>query len=169
MILNTLRFGGFELRHNPIKLNFQRKRRLSDYETSQKKVVQSVSEENCVIKGEGELVGSDCLEQYKALEKLYERREKGLLTLPGFEPFEAYFTALSGSADEKKNLVRYSFEFTKIGCKGTGVGKVYICVGDETLFDIAYDFGCDLLSLVKLNPHLRRADKLKEGERVILC
>ena len=170
MILHTLRFAGFEWKHNPIKLSVDKKRTVKSLTLSHsRESVHSLTRKVSLIKGEGELVGLDCLEQYGKLTELFEKKEKGLLIIPGLEPFEAYFTALTCSANQVAGVVRYEFEFTSDASFLKEREKVHISNGTETIFDIAYDHCCDLTELVKLNPHLRRGDEIEEGERVILC
>ena len=167
MILSNLRFAGFQWRRNPLSIYADQKRILSGYTTcGESETVQRVCEDVSHIKGEGELTGSDCIEQYEELERLFKKCRKGILTLPGMKPFEAYFTKLSVKGDPAPDKLCYEFEFVR-DRRGKGKEKRYhICKEGETLFDISYDYSVDRDNLARLNPQLCRADALKKGQRV---
>ena len=131
--------------------------------------MQNVTEDFSVVSGEGELVGEDCTEQYKAIEKLFERNRAGVLTLPGMKPFFAYFTGLSVQGSEAKGVLRYKFEFTRDRAGRKDTERFHICKEGESLFDIAYEYETHVEKLAALNPQLKRPDNLKEGERVRVC
>lgn len=169
MTLWNLRFGDFEWQTNPVELCLENKRTLSSYTTDKDtQAAEGVFDEVSKIKGNGEFVGQDCFLRFEALENLYKTKKYGLLTPPGMKPFYAWFTALSLEGDEKPSVLRYSFEFLRASQEKADK-KVHTAKGKETLFDIAHTYSVDLMSLVKLNPNLRRADEIDEGEQVFLC
>ena len=170
MILSTLRYAGYCWPHNPLKIYADHKL-IAQTETTLDAAVRVVSAASDLsrISGEGEIVGKDCVAQWKALEKLFERHKKGVLCLPGFEPFTAYFTKLCVVGDATPDLLRYTFEFMRCNEEQLATFRYHICKQGETLFDIAYDYGCDVDALVRLNPRIKSPLELSEGTRVRIC
>ena len=170
MILSTLRFAGYCWPHNPTKIYVDQKL-VTDVETTFSEGERVVSAASGIkkVSGEGELVGKECIKEYKALEKLFESRRKGVLCLPGFEPFLAYFTKLTVRGESTPDVLFYTFEFVR-DTVDIGVAPLYhTCKKGETLYDIAYDKGCDVDTLVRHNPSLRFPDELTEGMLLRIC
>ena len=162
MTLWNLRFAGFEWGVNPQKIYVDQKRIISGYTTaSSGEAIENVCEGAFAVSGEGEFAGSDCVYRYELLKKIFGNKKRGLLTLPGMKPFYAYFTSLSLQGDDTPEVLRYKFEFIRDTKKSRGK-RFHICKEGESLFEIANLYNADLTGMVKLNPHLKRADGLKE-------
>ena len=170
MILSLMRFAGFEWSHNPLDIGIHHKR--SVYSTATPytgEQVDALCREISRVSGKGELVGDDCIERYRALEKLFESVKKGVLTLPGMPPFEAYFTRLEAEGQSAPNVLVYSVEFISADNEQKDRKEFCICRSNDTLFDVAYEYDVAVEELVRLNPHIKRPDMLADGERVRLC
>ena len=170
MLLSTMRFAGYSWRHNPLSMNLLHELFVTSTVTpAQGEQIDNVSKRISHVYGKGELVGEDCIEQYRALEKLFAKGQKGVLTLPGMPSFKAYFTKLEVEGQPTPDVLEYSFEFTKAQDSVDLTQYHRICKEGETLFDIAYDFSTTVDELVRLNPHIKRPDAVKAGERVRIC
>lgn len=171
MVLATMSFGNYEWKINPFKIEVVsgvQKNSLSFPFGNAK--VQSVCKKSTVYRGTGEFSGSDCLLQYRELEKLFERGRKEILCVPDMPAVYAWFTSLSLVGDATEDLLRYSFEFVQAEASfGAGMQKYHICKEGETLYDIAFDYGTEMEKLAQLNPCIRRPDELAKGEKVWLC
>lgn len=172
MILPTMRFAGYEWKHNPLSVEVTHTRILQENILPfHGERVKGLGRQCRVIRGRGELVGSDCIEQYKEIERLFFSGETGILSVPGMMPVRACFSKLSADGGTAPDVLRYSFEFTEIDSTVPMKyrRRVHVCTGEETLFDIAFDEGVTVDFLVKLNPWVRRPDELGAGEKVRLC
>ena len=170
MILSTMRFAGYCWPHNPLEISVEHKLVTQVEDTAYEG--QRITDARggvLVVHGEGELVGKDCIEQYKALEKLFEHRRKGVLCLPGLAPFTAYFTKLSVGGQTTPDVLRYTFEFAKETEDLQSGEQYHICKEGQTLYDIAYDSGSDVDTLVRLNPWVRFPEEIDTGRRVRIC
>lgn len=172
MILATMRFASFEWKINPTSLQVSHDLEIESGVIPRKgQRVLSTSRKVSLCKGEGEFVGSDCIERYRMLEQLCLRKEKGILTLPGQMPFEAYFTHLSLVCGTENDVVRYRFEFCRDMTKTNenNSQKVHICKEGESLYDISYREGVPVETLLVLNPQVRWISSMRAGEQVKLC
>ena len=170
MMLSLLRFAGYQWSHNPLNIKTGYSRSMySTIMVSSGEQIDSVCDRLVYIEGKGELVGKDCIEQYKKIRKLFFEKKKGVLTLPGLPSFVAYFTKLSVEGQPTPDVLVYSFEFVQAKKEGEISPSEYVCKDGETLFDIAYECGVSVDELVRLNPQIRRPDTLEAGECVNLC
>lgn len=169
-MLSCMRFAGFSWQHNPIKIYADHKLITTVVTTAAEgEQLAGICEGISHIRGEGELVGKDCLEQYSALKTLFEKRRRGVLSLPGFEPFTAYFTKLSVEGQDTPDVLKYSFEFMKDRNYSDKKEEFYVCSEGDTLYDISYKCGVDMEELILLNPSLRCPFDFSAGERVRVC
>lgn len=172
MILAPMRFKGYTWHHNPKNIEVSNVKSSKEIkEPYAGSVLQSFGRKSRVIKGTGELYGSDCLQQYEILWQLYVEGGSGLLSVPEFMPFYAEFSSLSFEAQPQPDVLLYSFTFTE--CMQNEMPKyeesVYTVKSDgENLWDIANSFGKTVESLVVLNTQLKYPDNLKKGEVVKL-
>ena len=81
------------------------------------------------------------------------------------------FKKLDMEADVTPDRISFSFEFVEAESfyVKDNTAKLHSVLEGETLFDIAYDFGVPVDSLVKLNPSVRRPDELMVGEEIRVC
>ena len=159
----AMRFRGYEMSHNPEKLSIKTEAKMMD-------ISSSCTSPDCkrlytglrTISGEGELFGSDCLEQFRELNELFMSGEKGSLTLPGMAPMTAYMRSLELIAEPVDDTVGYKFGFIE-ACgeheSNTPSGHYSVGIEGESLWDIAYRFDKTIDELVELNPHIRYNDE----------
>lgn len=171
MILSLMRFAGYSWKHNPVELKIENKKIKDSSVFPYFGEVNREGLKACsVISGKGELLGEDCIEQYKKLLGLYDKGTQGVLSIPGIMPFYAVFSGVSAVGETTPDLISYTFEFTEVSAERKPRKKEYHTVSaGETLYDIAYAEGVSLEALIALNVQLVRPDTLHEGEKVRLC
>lgn len=172
MISANMRYKGFEWHHNPKKLSIKNNRKTltlsypySCEETSE------MFKQRCVIFGEGELYGENCIGQFNDLNRVFSKGGPGVLSIGGMPSVQAYFTRLELLCEPKESIISYSFEFVQCSSQekqNTSV-NYHIAQSEETLWDIAYAYGVSVESLLQLNTNIRRPDSVKKGDRVIIC
>lgn len=172
MISANMRFKGFDWSHNPKKLSIKNNRKTVtvSYPYSYAET-EEMFKQCCVISGEGELYGEDCVKQFNRLNGLFSEKGAGVLSIGGMPSAEAYFTKLELLCEPKENVISYAFEFVQSSSAkkaGTGV-NYHIVKAEETLWDIAYIYNTAVERLLELNPSCKRPDSLSEGDRVIIC
>ncbi len=169
----AMRFGGYTFRHNPSKLEIEE----ADNIVS---ILSPFDEPDSirlgrrlrVIRGEGELYGPDCLEQYSGLHALYAQGRRGLLSLPHMAPMTAYLKELRLIAEPREDVLTFRFVLIEARGEAEAVSghEVYtVSEQGESLWEIAYRFHKDIGALVELNPQIRFIDAPEVGERVRLC
>ena len=172
MKLCAMRFCGHTWHHNPKSLEISSEKKVVKLKIPYADdMIQNFGEKPDKIKGVGELYGDDCLLQYEELKKIYEKGECGILCLPKLEPLYACFESLSLVATNKKDVLTYSFTFSKLS-KQKKLDYRYDFVtakSGQTLFDIANECDKNVDELVALNPQIMFINDLKEGERVRVC
>lgn len=169
----AIRFDGYTFPHNPSKL------RVDNIANINKAVSPFVVPDSrnlgvglWTVQGEGELYGSDCLEQYNRLRAVYERACAGVLSMPHMPSMYAYLRELRMTAEPVDDVLKYAFSFIQTKGKGSPVSSErYYTVQDdgESLWDISYANGKTIDELVELNPQVKYIDDLTQGERVRLC
>ncbi len=172
MELALMRYKGFTFRCNPESLEILRDSSMVTYIKPSYGEERSELSPKCrVIKGKGELRGKDCIEEYEKLCKLQAKGGAGVLSLPVIKPLKAYFKKLDMEADATPDRILYSFEFVEAESfyAKDNTAKLHLVLEGETLFDIAFEYGVSVDSLVKLNPSVRRPDELRVGEEIRIC
>lgn len=172
MISAPMRYKGFSWHHNPKKLEIHNGKKTIDLCCPYShKEVQELCADNCVIKGQGELYGEKCIEQFNKLNTLFSQKGKGVLSVGGLPSIEAYFTKLELLCEPKENIVSYSFEFVECSSKEKNNTSVnyHIAKDGETLWDISYIYNVPVEELARINPSYKRPDSVSEGDRVIIC
>ena len=168
-----MRYAGLPFLHNPSKLTIEDKANIMS-------LISPCAPPDSLrlgrglrtVRGEGELYGADCLEQYRRLAALCEREEKGILSLPKLPPMTAYLKELRLTAEPHEDLVSFSFTFIEALGEQSAVtaDSVYTVVSDgESLWDVAYLHGLSIDRAVELNPHIRYIASHSAGEKVRLC
>ena len=168
-----MRFDGYTFRHNPSKLTIEDAAAVAailppfDAPDSVR-----MGRRLRLVRGEGELYGADCLEQYRGLRALCEQGHRGLLSLPHLPPMTAYLRELSMSAEPREDILSFRFSFIEARGESSPVDSadVYIVAEQgESLWDIAYANGKGIDELAALNPQIRFIECLNIGEKVRLC
>ena len=150
MKLIPMRFKGVTWRHNPRELTFESEKQINELHAPYAGcTVQDTGRRGMCVKGEGELFGADCLEQFRALLALFREGGSGVLSIENVKPFHAVFESLTLIGKPKPDVLTYRFLFN--------------------LWDVSYRFGIGIDALMALNPQVKRPDILTEGEVVRLC
>lgn len=171
MTTAPMRFNGVEWRHNPRTISFHCEKQLDERVAPYDKAyVQQTGRRNLLIRGEGELYGADCMEQFERLYALFRRGGYGVLAIPGIRALHAVFEELTLKGVPKKDVLTYGFVFREV-MELAAADKQTACVAaaGETLWDIAYRFQQDIDRLVALNPWVKRPDEPLGGKEVTLC
>lgn len=169
---SKMRFSGYVWHHNPKALEIKCGKKILKYpQPFIKEIVQSFYDEPITVSGSGEFYGEDCLLQYKSLEEVFRKGEKGVLTLPGLSPFYAYFDKLSLKLKPTATLITYSFSFTQVKEQMVAetAPKTVTISKNCTLFDIANEYSVDIEKLVELNKNIMFINELKKGDVIRLC
>lgn len=172
MISASMRYKGFTWYHNPKSLKILNGTKVLNlnypYSYSEASVM---LKNNCVIQGEGELFGENCIEQFNALNKLFSEKGQGVLSIGGIPSFLVNFTKLNLLCEPKENILTYSFEFTECSSKEKRKTTInyHIAKKDETLWDIANIYSVSVKTLAKLNPRYKTPYSVVEKDKVIIC
>lgn len=167
-----MRFAGMSFHHNPHKLSIENEHHIrSIYSPTAVPDSLYLNRKPCVISGEGELYGADCVEQYLRLERLCRAHQRGKLMLPRMPAMYAYLRELRLLSEPQENILTFRFAFTEARSPRLH-GSCELCYNTEsdgeTLWDIGYRYGIPIERLVSLNPQIPHIDELRRGERVKL-
>lgn len=171
MKLVPMRFKGFEWRHNPKEITFECGKKINEFKSPYgKSYIQNMGRKNMIIKGTGELFGSDCIKQFERLLSLFREGGVGVLSIPSLAPVYAVFESLKIIGEPKPDILAYSFVFREVMEKKQEENSSS-CVAEngETLWDISYRYGVPIDSLVRLNTNVKRPDEVLTGTEVRLC
>ena len=168
-----MRFAGCTFRHNPSKLRIE-DAALMDAPQSPFAPPDSfrLGRKARIIRGEGELYGADCITQYRGLCALFERGERGLLSLPQLPPMTAYLSELRLEAEPREDVLSFAFAFVEAlgATRGVSADSVIVTAqSGESLWDVAYAHGLSIDEAVRLNPQIEDIASLRAGEAVRLC
>lgn len=173
MKLAPMRFDGMSLRHNPAQLSVSGKNHIREYASPCFEAdSESLGTDLRRISGEGEFSGSDCIEQYRALERLQRSQKRAKLILPHMQPLYAYLKELAVTAKPVDDALFYRFVFVEAQSPRLSepFSEYYVTVSEtESLWDISYSYAVPIERLVALNPQLPLIDGLSRGERVRIC
>lgn len=172
MTISKMRYKGFSWVHNPMTLKVTKEQVLREqYIPYGNSAVQDMGVKSRIVSGTGQLYGKDCLEMYNQLLKLQSLEGSGILSLPDTKPFYAFFKSIELACEPKPELVTYNFVFVEdLSAQKNDAQPYYHTVQYlQTLWDIAYEYGVDIDTLVGLNPQIKRIDELEAGERVRVC
>ena len=140
--------------------------------TTPRAMIQPIGLEPIVIKGEGELVGVNPMEEYAKLYQLFLDEKSGLLGLPNLTPFYCYFESLQLTGQAGPNVLTYQFTFLEDCEKNkipfTSTKSFYISRAGDTLCLIAVKNNTTTEQLLLSNPTLQVSEELEEGTVVWL-
>ena len=171
MKLVPMRFKGVEWHHNPREISFECEKTVNELQAPfGKSYIQNTGRKNMLIKGEGELYGADCTEQFARLLSLFQSGGSGVLASPKLGTVYAVFEQLRLKGYPKPDVLTYSFVFREVMEERVEYAPDFVVAAQgETLWDISYRFGVEIDRLVKLNPGVRRPDEDLNGREVALC
>lgn len=186
-MLSHMQYRSFVWPNNPRVFEVEYRRTLHSYKLPfSGYVVQDLGLQNKVIRGEGEFVGSDAYETFRALAALFEENKGGKLTHPVWPDMNVYFAKLSLRQEPKENFISYSFEFWEyIGSKfedaedamdtnnypiavpDTSKIRYYSVVNNETLRTISVSKSVPLDRLKEMNPSITDPDAVIPFGRLV--
>ncbi len=168
-----MKFKNYEWPYDPKQLKIEQKKDISELKIPfVGTVLQNLKCSKRVISGNGEFFGPDCFEQYSRLCELYKENDSGYLSITDVGTFLAVFKKLNMSCEPGPKSISYYFEFwedmeTKPQSEAL-VATYHVVKEGETIFDIARLYNKTVKELLNLNPHIKRVDELKVGDRVML-
>ena len=171
MNLVPMRFKGVEWRHNPREISFECSKRVNELHAPYgRSYIQNTGRRCMLIKGEGELYGDDCVEQFAALFGLFKSGGSGVLAIPKLGTLRAELESLKIKGRPRPDVLTYSFVFREVtehahDDKPTS----YTPENGETLWDVSYRFDIVIDRLIALNPWVKRPDETLDGRAVSLC
>lgn len=171
MKLVPMRFKGFQWHHNPREITFECGRKVNEHKAPfGKAYIQDIGRKNMIVRGTGELYGTDCLEQFDALLQLFKNGGQGVLAIPKLTPIYAVFESIKILGEPKPDVLTYSFVFREVMERKTDVKPLtYVPKAGETLWDISHKFDISIDELVSLNINVKRPDISVEGSVIKLC
>ena len=171
MKLVPMRFKDVEWRHNPREITFECAKQVNELHAPYgRSYIQNTGRRNMLIKGEGELFGSDCADQFARIFSLFKSGGEGVLAIPALGIFYAVFEQLKLKGYPKPDVLTYSFVFREIMEYGAEDRQTsYTAAEGETLWDVSYKFDIVIDRLVALNPQVKRPDENIAGMEVSLC
>lgn len=195
MVLAPMRYKDFTWPHNPRTYTIEYRRDMGLHKVPFGRYhLQDLGPTRRVMKGEGEFVGEDAYEQFKALASVFYSDGPGVLCHPVWQAANVYFVELSLTQEPRRDYVRYSFTFWE-GYDGyepyarkaeggemegapaaqagegstAGTGEVWhTVVKGENLWRIARNYGEDLTDVIARNPQIRNPSLIYPGEKVRL-
>lgn len=190
-----MRYKNFTWPHNPRTYTIEYRRVMGNHKVPYGRYhLEDMGLTRRVMKGEGEFVGEDAYDQFKALATEFYSEGPGPLIHPVWQGSNAYFVELSLSQEPRQDYVRYTFTFWesydgyggKAGltqekgaseaAAGTGNsvqtaarengGVRHKVKKGESLWKIARDYGVELAALLKLNPGIKNPNLIYAGQEV---
>ena len=195
MILSPMRFKNFVWPHNPRVYSITYERKIAVHKIPfGRHYLQSLGQTRRVLKGEGEFVGEEAYDTFKALANVFYEETPGVLVHPLWMTTTAWFAGLELRHEPRRDYVAYSFEFWEVLSDGgtTGLtavtegsgaaasgggtaansgsgaaqGEWYTVVKGDTLWELAKRYGVALSRLIELNPDIRNPNLIYVGQRV---
>lgn len=190
-----MKYKDFTWPHNPRTYTIEYRRVMGNHKVPFGRYhLQDMGLTRRVMKGEGEFVGADAYDQFKALATVFYSEGPGPLIHPVWQGANAYFVELSLSQEPRQDYVRYTFTFwesydgyggkngltqekeTPGAAAGTGNGaQMAAWEGDgvrhrvkkgESLWKIARDYGVPIQAILDLNPQIKNPNLILVGQEV---
>lgn len=189
MRLSTMRYKTFTWPHNPrvYSISFARKAALHKVPFGRYHI-QDLGLTRRIMRGEGEFVGEDAYQQFKALASVFYDEGPGTLIHPLWDASPAWFMALKLEQEPRADYVRYSFEFwedfpgyqtqaEKLPAAAQTVSAAgavsrsaepsyHTVVRGDTMWGISRKYGLSLNALIALNPQIKNPNLIYVGQKV---
>lgn len=190
MKLSPMKFKDFTWPHNPRTYTIEYRREMGVQKVPFGRYhLQDLGLTRRVMKGEGEFVGEDAYEQFKALASVFYSDGPGVLVHPVWQAANAYFVELNLSQEPRQDYVKYTFTFwegydgyepyaksvstpaqsggTELGAARDEAGEMWhTVVKGENLWRIAQRYGTNLTAVIALNPQIKNPSLIYPGEKV---
>lgn len=190
MKLSPMKFKDFTWPHNPRTYTIEYRREMGVQKVPFGRYhLQDLGLTRRVMKGEGEFVGEDAYEQFKALASVFYSDGPGVLVHPVWQAANAYFVELNLSQEPRQDYVKYTFTFwegydgyepyaksvstpaqsggTELEAARDEVGEIWhTVVKGENLWRIAQRYGTNLTAVIALNPQIKNPSLIYPGEKV---
>lgn len=196
MELAPMKYKSFTWPHNPRTYTIEYKRVMGNHKVPFGRYhLQDLGLTRRVMKGEGEFVGEDAYDQFKALATVFYSGGPGVLVHPVWQTANAYFVELSLAQEPRKDYVKYTFTFWESfdgydatarevtaataavesgggtapasAANSSGGGEVwYTVVKGDSLWRIAQRYGVAVTSVIALNPQIKNPNLIYPGQKV---
>lgn len=188
-----MRYKDFVWPHNPHTYTIEYQRVMGNQKVPFGRYhLQNLGLTRRVMKGEGEFMGEDAYDQFKALASVFYSEGPGTLIHPVWQASDAYFVELALSQEPRRDYVRYTFTFWesfdgygdraglteekeetpaaetgKRRASAPGTGEVWHRVKKgESLWKIAGDYGVEPAAVIALNPQIKNPNLIYVGQEV---
>ena len=191
MSLTAMRYKTFIWPHNPRVYTIDYERQVAVHKVPEGRYfLQDLGMTRRVMKGEGEFVGSDAYEQFKALATVFYDGGPGLLVHPLWQSARAYFVDLQLAQEPRPDYVRYTFTFWEVyenyseelkiasvqqassGQTGSGTStgtapvRYHTVVRGDTLWALARTYGTTVQQIVSWNPAIKNPNLIYQGQKL---
>lgn len=176
MKLQPMRFKDYVWPHNPRVYEISYKKDLVAHKVPfGLYTLQAMGRQHRVLRGEGEFSGEGAYSQFKKLATVFYSNEPGVLVHPLWDSTTAYFAALELKQEPTENYVKYAFEFwesydgytqglKQLSSADDDKEEIFHTVtGNETIWDIAGQYGVTPEDIVRDNPDIKNPAMLGGG------
>ena len=192
MELRPMQYKGFVWPHNPRTYTITYDRQVAVHKVPfGRYAMQDLGMTHRVMRGEGEFVGPEAYDTFRALASVFYEGGPGTLLHPVWQSAQVYFVALALTQEPRKDYVRYTFTFwetysryrdtlapagvsdegstpqTEGGTTATG-GRTHTVAQGETLWGIAQAWGVTLGELLAKNPQLKNPNVIQPGQVLMM-
>ena len=192
MELRPMQYKGFVWPHNPRTYTITYDRQVAVHKVPfGRYAMQDLGMGHRVMRGEGEFVGPEAYDTFRALASVFYEGGPGTLLHPVWQSAQVYFVALALTQEPRKDYVRYTFTFwetysryrdtlapagasdegsapqTEGGTPAPG-GRTHTVAQGETLWGIAQAWGVTLGELLAKNPQLKNPNVIQPGQVLMM-
>ena len=192
MELRPMQYKGFVWPHNPRTYTITYDRQVAVHKVPfGRYAMQDLGMTHRVMRGEGEFVGPEAYDTFRALASVFYEGGPGTLLHPVWQSAQVYFVALALTQEPRKDYVRYTFTFWETYSRyrdtlapagasdegsapqtegGTTVpgGRTHTVAQGETLWGIAQAWGVTLGELLAKNPQLKNPNVIQPGQVLMM-
>lgn len=191
MELASMKYKDFTWPHNPRTYTIEYRRSMAGHKVPFGRYhLQDLGLTRRVMKGEGEFVGPNAYDTFKALANVFYSDGPGPLIHPVWQSSNAYFVELSLAQEPRKDYVKYNFTFwegydgyeayaktaapdadggggePRSAAQPEEDGVWHTVAKGENLWKIAAGYGVSVAAVIALNPQLKNPNLIYPGERV---
>ena len=192
MELRPMQYKGFVRPHNPRTYTITYDRQVAVHKVPfGRYAMQDLGMTHRVMRGEGEFVGPEAYDTFRALASVFYEGGPGTLLHPVWQSAQVYFVALALTQEPRKDYVRYTFTFWETYSRyrdtlapagasdeGSGSqsgggttspgGRTHTVAQGETLWGIAQAWGVTLGELLAKNPQLKNPNVIQPGQVLMM-